>query len=82
MEQEAEKKGSELERLQDKRKNIEGTLLEATRDRTEWEKSLAELRDIQETLKNDMGTEGDLHTMKTEITRMQVRGNIHSLEQQ
>ncbi|XP_063865532.1 coiled-coil domain-containing protein 40-like isoform X2 [Scylla paramamosain] len=73
MEQEAAKRDSELEGLKNKREEIEGTLLEATKERTEWEKSLAELRDIQETLKKDMGTEGDLHAMKTEITRMQAR---------
>ncbi|MPC14820.1 Coiled-coil domain-containing protein 40 [Portunus trituberculatus] len=73
MEQKAAKRDNELEELKDKREEIEGTLLEATKERTQWEKSLAELRDIQETLKKDMGTEGDLHAMKTEITRMQAR---------
>lgn len=76
MEHEAAKRANELERLKDRREEIEGTLLEATKERTQWEKSLAELRDIQETLKKDMGTEGDLHAMKTEITRMQVRCSI------
>ncbi|XP_050700582.1 coiled-coil domain-containing protein 40-like isoform X3 [Eriocheir sinensis] len=73
LEQEAARKGAELERMRNKKEEIEGTLLAATRERTEWEKSLAELRSIQETLRKDLGTEGDLHAMKTEITRMQTR---------
>ncbi|XP_050700581.1 coiled-coil domain-containing protein 40-like isoform X2 [Eriocheir sinensis] len=78
LEQEAARKGAELERMRNKKEEIEGTLLAATRERTEWEKSLAELRSIQETLRKDLGTEGDLHAMKTEITRMQKLSEIEA----
>lgn len=65
-------KESERERLEDKRQEVEGLLLEATKERAQWERYLQELKEAREAIRKETGDQGELHTMKTEITRMQV----------
>ncbi|KAK8733649.1 hypothetical protein OTU49_006407 [Cherax quadricarinatus] len=73
LEEEVAKKEGEVERLREKREEVEGQVLEATQERAQLEKHLVELRDARDSLRKETGVEGDLHAMKTEITRMQAR---------
>lgn len=65
-------KESERERLEERRQEVEGLLLEATKERAQWERHLQELKEAREAIRRETGDQGELHTMKTEITRMQV----------
>ncbi|XP_071542650.1 coiled-coil domain-containing protein 40 [Panulirus ornatus] len=73
LEQEVGKKGSEIELLRKKKEQMEEDLLQATKERGEWERNLVQLRDAKDALKKETGAEGDLHAMRTEINRMQAR---------
>ncbi|XP_047499487.1 coiled-coil domain-containing protein 40-like [Penaeus chinensis] len=73
LELEASRKESEEDQLRKKKELTEGKLLEATQERAEWEKKVVEMRDARDALRKEVGAEGDLHAMKTEINRMQAR---------
>ncbi|XP_063595747.1 coiled-coil domain-containing protein 40-like [Penaeus indicus] len=73
LELEASRKESEEDQLRKKKELTEGKLLEATQERAEWERKVVEMRDARDALRKEVGTEGDLHAMKTEINRMQAR---------
>ncbi|KAK3868935.1 hypothetical protein Pcinc_025713 [Petrolisthes cinctipes] len=73
LERAAVTKESERERLEERRVEVEGSLLEATRERAQWERHLEELKEARDAIRKDTGDQGELHAMKTEITRMQAR---------
>ncbi|XP_069174348.1 coiled-coil domain-containing protein 40-like [Procambarus clarkii] len=73
LEKEVARKEGEVEHLREKKEEVEGQVLEATQERAQLERVLVELRDARDALRKETGVEGDLHAMRTEITRMQAR---------